>query len=154
MIVKSIIVNGYRSFGNTNNELKLNPGVTTIVGVNGSGKSNLMDIIGKIDLANGMNSAVWNHARNRKLNTEIQIKVVLIPQQESDESIVGKEETIINLEEPTIYQLSGGLASIIEKKYNEFEIASIFSSVKYANGDQRNEVINAAKSLGQFSSIP
>ena len=38
MIVKSIIVNGYRSFGSANNELKLNPGVTTIVGVNVCGR--------------------------------------------------------------------------------------------------------------------
>jgi len=154
MIVKSIIVNGYRSFGNINNELKLNPGVTTIVGVNGSGKSNLMDLIGKIDLANGMNSAVWNHARNRRLNTEIQIKVVLIPQHASDESITGKEETIIDLGEQTPYHLSGGLANAIEKKYNEFDIMSVFNSAKYANGDQRNEVINTVKSLGQFSANP
>ena len=126
MIVKSIIVNGYRSFGSANNELKLNPGVTTIVGVNGSGKSNLMDIIGKIDLANGMNSAVWNHARNRKLNTEIQIRVVLIPQQASDELITGKEETIIDLGEQTPYHLSGGLANAIEKKYNEFDVNAFY----------------------------
>ena len=38
MIVKSIIVNGYRSFGSANNGLKLNPGVTTIVGVNVCGR--------------------------------------------------------------------------------------------------------------------
>ncbi len=56
MRIQSITVNCYRSFGEQQNMLQVNPGVTTIVGMNGSGKSNLVDIIGHINLVDGTNT--------------------------------------------------------------------------------------------------
>ena len=43
MNIESITVTNFCSFGEKNNILQINPGVTTIVGMNESGKSNLMN---------------------------------------------------------------------------------------------------------------
>lgn len=71
MNIESIVVNNFCSFGEENNVLQVNPGVTTIVGMNESGKSNLMNSIGCIDLVNGIttNLAQFRNRINKKWNT-------------------------------------------------------------------------------------
>ena len=64
MLIESIAVLNYRSFGNTKNVLQVNPGITTIVGMNESGKSNLIEALSKIDLVNGITEDVSAY-RNR-----------------------------------------------------------------------------------------
>lgn len=44
MLLKEIVINGFKSFANRT-KIELDPGVTTIVGPNGCGKSNLVDAI-------------------------------------------------------------------------------------------------------------
>ena len=53
--------------------LQVNPGVTTIVGMNGSGKSNLVDIIGHTNLVNGPNELLKAAYRNRNFDKPMNI---------------------------------------------------------------------------------
>ena len=45
MNITKVVVQNYRSFGTSNNVLRVNRGLTTIVGMNGSGKSNIVDAV-------------------------------------------------------------------------------------------------------------
>ena len=88
MRIQSITVNGYRSFGVQQNMLQVNPGVTTIVGMNGSGKSNLVDIIGHINLVDRTNELQKATFRNRNLDQPISIVIKLQPSDDAEKSIV------------------------------------------------------------------
>ena len=90
MRVQSITVDGYKSFGKTNNMLQVNPGTTTIVGMNGAGKSNLMDVIGSIDLVSGMKMQGWQDKRNHALTQPITITVLLSPSENDDCNVTGQ----------------------------------------------------------------
>jgi len=78
MRVQSITVSCYRLFGEQQNMLQVNPGLTTIVGMNGSGKSNLVDIIGHINLADGTNELQKAIFRNRNHDQPISIVIQMI----------------------------------------------------------------------------
>ncbi len=87
MRIQSITVNCYRSFGEQQNMLQVNPGVTTIVGMNGSGKSNLVDIIGNINLVNGTNELQKAAFRNRSLDKPISVVIKLQPLNVSEKAL-------------------------------------------------------------------
>ena len=154
MRVQSITVDGYKSFGKTGNMLQVNPGTTTIVGMNGAGKSNLMDVIGSIDLASGMKMQGWQDRRNHALTQPITITVLLSPLEGDDRNVTGHGTTQIVLSETTPYSLNGGILDVIKKKVDEYDIIQVLQSGNYVNGDVKNSVIVKAREIQKYSSLP
>ena len=96
----------YRSFGSDKNVLQVNPGITTIVSMNESGKSNLIEALCKIDLVNGITEDMSAY-RNRINMQSIEISVLLKGAGEDPEEIVGSGQTKIILGENGRYEITG-----------------------------------------------
>lgn len=88
------------------NILQINPGVTTIVGMNESGKSNLMNSIGYIDLVNGITTNLIPF-RNRINNKPVRMSVRLNVTADDPSDIVGDGITEIILDENGAYEIRG-----------------------------------------------
>ena len=52
MKLNNVKINYYKSFGEDSNNLQVEDDITVIVGKNESGKSNLLQLLSKIDLIN------------------------------------------------------------------------------------------------------
>lgn len=68
-------INNYKSIGSKNNTLILDPNVTAIVGKNESGKSNILEAIGKLPYINKTNNNYFNN-KNRAASEDDKISVV------------------------------------------------------------------------------
>ena len=154
MRIQSITVNCYRSFGEQQNMLQVNPGVTTIVGMNGSGKSNLVDIIGHINLIDGINELQKNTFRNRNLDKPISTVIKLQPSNDNEISAVGDSPSEITLLENNGYTLSGGIAHILSEHVESYDIYSALDAGNYPNANEKPGVMKQAKDIKSFSSIP
>ena len=154
MRVQSITVNCYRSFGEKQNMLQVNPGVTTIVGMNGSGKSNLVDIIGHINLVDGTNELQKAAFRNRNLDKPISIIIKLQPSNDDEIDVVGDSPSEITLSENNGYVLSGGIAHILSELAESYDIYSALDAGNYPNANEKPGVMKHAKDIKSFSSIP
>lgn len=153
MKLKSIAITGYRSFGNKNNVLEINAGVTTIVGMNGSGKSNLVDIIGYIDLVNGTNERIKPQYHNRILDIPISISVDLQPTEDDDMAVTGIEISRIVISEDNGYSLSGSIADILSMNIDCFDLHSVLNNAM-SQGKEKTEALSRVNELRKFRSIP
>lgn len=154
MRIQSITVNCYRSFGEEQNMLQVNPGVTTIVGMNGSGKSNLVDIIGHINLVNGTNDLLKAVYRNRNLDKPISIVIRLQPSNVSEKSVVGDSTSEITLSEEKGYTLSGCIANVLSEHVESYDIYNALDAGNYPNANEKSGVMKQAKDIKRFASIP
>lgn len=154
MRIQSITVNCYRSFGEQQNMLQVNPGVTTIVGMNGSGKSNLVDVIGHINLVDGTNDLQKAAYRNRNLDKPISIIIKLQPSTNEEKRIVGDSTSEIILSEDNGYTLSGGIVDTLSEHVESYDIYSALNAGNYPNVNEKPAVLNQAKDTNRFSSIP
>ena len=66
MYFHSVTVNNYKSIGDKQSEIIIEPGITAIIGKNESGKSNIIDALSEINLMGNMGSAFVSNKANRK----------------------------------------------------------------------------------------
>ena len=79
MKLNNVKINYYKSFGENSNNLQVEDDITVIVGKNESGKSNLLQLLSKVDLLNGISDEDLNKV-NRKYsdkNPSIELKFKL-----------------------------------------------------------------------------
>ena len=155
MNITKIVVQNYRSFGTSDNILRVNRGVTTIVGMNGSGKSNLVDIIGKCDLIAGINSGNQLSSFRNKItqgNICLQYTLETLPDENAD--IVGTEPTVITLMENGGYELSGGAKSALETLLTSYDIIDAFKKGKYETTSDREAILKHIRGLVDYSTVP
>ena len=60
MKLNNVKINYYKSFGENSNNLQVEDDITVIVGKNESGKSNLLQLLSKVDLLNGISDEDLN----------------------------------------------------------------------------------------------
>ncbi len=155
MRIQSISINNYRSFGTEANCLQVNPGVTTIVGMNGAGKSNLIDIIGTIDLVKGIDTHEWRQYRNRINDLPVSLTVRLARLGTEDPSIYGNDVTVFTFQEDGSYSISGGIADIFELQLHRYEnVLSIIERTPVVNTGEKNNILVKAKNIQNFSRCP
>ena len=151
MRIQSITVNNYRSFSENDNTLQVNPGVTTIIGMNGSGKTNIINAIGLIDLVNGINLQTHQQDRNRFHDNPISISVKLAPLETEDSSILGSEATVILIKEPDTYEISGGIADVFQAKLESYDtVITALNESSFVNGNAKPAIMSRAKSINHF----
>ncbi len=155
MIITKVIVQNYRSFGTSDNMLRINHGVTTIVGMNGSGKSNLVEIIGKSDLSTGISSGNQLGPYRNKINqAPISLTFTLEALPDEDVNVVGTEPTVITIGENSAFGLSGGAKNALESAFASYGIYDAFSKGKYEKSADRETILKDIRNLANFGNTP
>lgn len=117
MKVKSVKIQNFKSFAEENNRIDLE-NINTIVGKNESGKSNLIQAIGKLDLT-GMNDTNYFKNSNKNNMKKPLISLVLVPYKSEKNIYKSIKETIITINDQYDIDIDGGLTEIIsnDKKF-------------------------------------
>ena len=112
MKVTSVKIQNFKSFAEENNRIDLDT-INTIIGKNESGKSNLIEAIGKLKLT-GINDT--NYFKNCNKNNDKSkpvISLVLFPYASEKNIYKSKKETIITIKDQYDISIEGGLTEII-----------------------------------------
>ena len=141
MRVKSVKINNFKSFAEENNRLELED-INTIVGKNESGKSNLVQAIGRLNLT-GINDA--NYFKNINKNTMKQpvISLTLSPYKSEKNIYKSKKDTIITINNQYDIKIEGGLSEIINSnkdfQKNRERIKELKKSINFNDGNKRDQ---------------
>ena len=130
MIIHSVKLCNYKSIGDIDNEIIIENGVTTIIGKNESGKSNILDGLSKISFTETMVEAFRLNNKNRSLPDGISISYVIVMQFTEDEKkkFQISTNTTIEIFENEI-KTEGGIQEYFEKYVREsFELMIEFWS--------------------------
>lgn len=76
MKIKSVVINNYKSLGEEKNILFLEDGITALIGKNDSGKSNILEALGKISFTHYIGNEFFSE-KNKYTNKDIVINVDL-----------------------------------------------------------------------------
>lgn len=110
----SLRLNNYKSIGDSKNYLLVEHGVTALIGKNESGKSNILESIGKLSFLSPLNAAYLNN-KNRELSGEISIiaNLEFLPEELDRFELVQSVTTVSFLDTLTI-KFEGGLSELIK----------------------------------------
>ena len=111
MKLKSVKIQNFKSFAEDNNRLDLDD-INTIIGKNESGKSNLIQAIGKLDLT-GINDNNYFKSSNKNTMKTPSLSLVLVPYSSEKHLYNSKDETIISVNNQYDLDIEGGLSKII-----------------------------------------
>lgn len=118
MRIKSVRIQNFKSFAEDNNRIDLED-INTIVGKNESGKSNLIQAIGKLDLT-GINDINYFKNSNKNTMKKPSISVVLSPYKSEKNIYKSKKETTIYIYDQYDIKIDGGLSEMISNN-QEFQ---------------------------------
>lgn len=118
MKVKSVKIENFKSFAKDNNRIDLDD-INTIVGKNESGKSNLIEAIGDLELTGLRNKNYFSYCNKNTMEKPI-ISLVLSPYISEKDIYKSKDDTIITIYDQYDITIDGGLKDIIQKS-EEFQ---------------------------------
>jgi len=114
MKIRGYKINNYKSIGLEDNYLPIESNVTALIGKNESGKSNILEAIGKLSFLTPMNNAYIKNT-NRGSTEEISIIVHLkFNQDELVEFATNHSITIMKYIDSSNIKIEGGLSHLIE----------------------------------------
>lgn len=145
MKVKSVKIQNFKSFAEENNRIDLD-NINTIVGKNESGKSNLIQAIGKLELT-GINDTNYFKNNNKNNMKKPSISLVLVPYKSEKNIYKSIEDTIITINDQYDIDIDGGLTEIISNDKN-FQ-----ASRERMNELNKNIYFNDENKRKQFSNI-
>ena len=154
MKVKSIKIDNFKSFAEENNRIDLES-INTIVGKNESGKSNLIEAIGKLNLT-GIDDTNYFKNNNKNTTGKPLISLVLIPYKSEENIYTSNKETTITIKEQFDIEVEGGIAEIIANdkifQKNKEQVNALKKEVYLGDENKRKqfmqliEMINKAES--------
>src|SRR5699024_8217729 len=141
MIIKSIEINNYKSLGDSRNLIYLEKGVTSLIGKNESGKSNIIEAIGSLPFKNFI-KANDTYYKNQNINNsdEVSVNIVLTSEKEN------YPETILRFYSIKQIQIEGGLSRHLESLKGLNESANYILSINKVNQNWRIQSNNANES--------
>lgn len=144
MKVTSVRIQNYKSFAEENNRIDLDT-INTIIGKNESGKSNLIEAIGKLKLT-GMNDTNYfkNCNKNNNMSKPV-ISLALVPYASEKNIYKSKKETIITINDQYDIDIEGGLTEIISNNkdfQNNREKMNILNKNIYFNDENTRKNFN------------
>lgn len=100
----------FKSIGEVDNDIILEPRVTAVIGKNESGKSNVLEGLSYVSFTGNMNSAFTNDNinRNNGTNAAIEYIIVLKPNSQEQESLNILDDTQILISKD-VYSATGGI---------------------------------------------
>ena len=148
MLLDRIKITNYKSYGTNDNILDVHPQITTIIGKNGSGKSNIIDFIKYFKPGVNMNlSSISNKYKNlNNLDDNLHLQFELLFDNEEQKEFSTNERTIFTLEDDNIWHFKGGLFNIIANDktilYTRQKLLELFSkSIFKADMKDRRELL-------------
>lgn len=154
MKVKSVKIQNFKSFAEENNRIDLD-NINTIVGKNESGKSNLIQAIGKLDLT-GIDDTNYFKNNNKNNMKKPLISLVLIPYKSEKNIYKSIKETIITINDQYDIDIDGGLTEIISndksfqktrKKMNELN-----KNIYFSDENKRKQFSNIVRMINNAES--
>lgn len=116
VILKSIKVMNYKSFRRNQNVLLIERNVTTLIGKNESGKSNLLEVIGKVSLINGMSNDVFASWNRKDELGKVGISLdICFTDKEADELGLENKETRFIMDESQKVKIEGALSDYFKQ---------------------------------------
>lgn len=154
MKVKSVKIQNFKSFAEENNRIDLD-NINTIVGKNESGKSNLIQAIGKLDLT-GMNDTNYFKNSNKNNMKKPLISLVLVPYKSEKNIYKSIKETIITINDQYDIDIDGGLTEIIsnDKKFqsNREKMNELNNNIYFNDENKRKQFSNIIKMINNAES--
>lgn len=160
MKVSAIKIFNIRSFGNKDNYLLLEDNKTAIIGVNESGKSNILEAIGKLDFLNKLGN-YYNGIKNLSAPEEEVAILVQMHMKENEMQQLGvsddSEKTLLTFKVGQATTISGTLSHIIAqneivKRAIEFWDNHALSDFYNITNDNRSSYSNAIQLIRNCSS--
>ena len=144
MKVKSVKIQNFKSFAEENNRIDLE-NINTIVGKNESGKSNLIQAIGKLNLT-GINDTNYFKNNNKNNMKKPLISLVLVPYTSEKNIYMSTKETIITINDRYDIDIEGGLTEIISnnKKFqtNREKMKELSKNIYFNDESKRKQLRN------------
>ncbi len=114
MKIIGLKINNYKSIGSNNNYLSLEPKVTALVGKNESGKSNILEAVGKLSFEKPISSNYLNN-KNRDAFDDVSV-IVHLEYYESElyEYKVSQSNTAISFLDNTMIKIEGGMSTLLK----------------------------------------
>ena len=144
MKIKSVKIQNFKSFAEENNRIDLD-NINTIVGKNESGKSNLIQAIGKLDLT-GMNDTNYFKNSNKNNMKKPLISLVIVPYKSEKNIYKSIKETIITINDQYDIDIDGGLSEIIsnDKKFqtNREKMNELNNNIYFNDENKRKQFSN------------
>ena len=140
MLLHSIEIHNYKSIGETNNIIIVEPRITTIIGKNESGKSNILEALSKVSFTDPSVAFFNIETMNKQCTAVDKVKVVAcLKWKDGEKNYFGNnEETYIEISKNN-YIVSGGLKTFFEIKCKPIidELNEILENnpYKYKNTD-------------------
>lgn len=114
MKIVGIKINNYKSIGSKENYLCVEPKVTALIGKNESGKSNILEAVGKLSFEKPLSSSYLNN-KNRGASGDVSIIVHFeYYQSELNEFKVSQSNTSISFLDNTMIKIEGGLSDLLK----------------------------------------
>lgn len=148
MILKSITINNYKSLGTTQNRLIVEDKITTIIGKNESGKSNILEALGKIKFRSSMNNAFKESNINRtnqqseENNAIIYDLELAFTREEQEIYAVNQESSIIHISENS-FLITGALKSLYKMRLESL----IFQIIEFSKSNPFHFIDNSLSTL-------
>ncbi len=143
MYIHSVLLKNYKSIGENKNIIILEPKVTTIIGKNESGKSNVLEGLSHISLLRTMQSAFNTDSinRNNGTNADIEYTIIVRPTSEEKDSINIQNDTKIVVSKDS-YTATGGVVDYYNEHIRESSdnLISVLGTNPFQLRDQ--ELIN------------
>lgn len=144
MKVISVKIQNFKSFAEKNNRIDLD-NINTIVGKNESGKSNLIQAIGQLNLT-GINDINYFKNNNKNnISKKPLISVVLVPYKNEKDIYKSELETIITINDQFDIDIEGGLTEIISQDKNFQESRKKMNDLNkniYLNDENKRKLLN------------
>ena len=106
MKVKSVKIENFKSFAKDNNRIDLDD-INTIIGKNESGKSNLIEAIGNLEVTGIYDKTYFSHCNKNTMERPI-ISIVLSPYTSEKKIYKSEKDTIITFKDQYDTCIDGG----------------------------------------------
>ncbi|WP_404457592.1 AAA family ATPase [Sutcliffiella horikoshii] len=114
MKIVGIKINNYKSIGLKENYLSVEPKVTALIGKNESGKSNILEAVGKLSFAKPIGpSYLQNNNRGSSSNVSIIVNLEYY-QSELNEFKVNQSSTLVSFLDNTMIKIEGGMSDLLK----------------------------------------
>ena len=147
MLIERIKINNYKSIGNEQNTIILDSNVTTIIGKNESGKSNVLESIGLLPYFGNSGNINYYNNRNRVTGEDISVIFDLkFNESELKKYNLTNCETKLTFNNQNTVKVEGGLKDLIKRDTKLFECIDIIFKEKSSTKTWTIMNDNSAKS--------
>ena len=154
MLFDRVIIKNVKSFGTDNNVLDVHNKITTIIGKNGSGKSNIIEAL-KIFKPFGKRTkdSLYKFQNLYTLADDIDIEIQLVFDSAEQESLKNEDRTYYKVDADGLWCFSGGLFNIVNEELAPLktELSKLLNRNFFANRDIAQSINFVLKETQHFN---